>query len=240
MQGRQKDLEVIYIYLEHLTYKALDKGNRKKYLNITKRETLNKLDEWIFDNLIDQAEYRKYLEKYFALKQKLKIKDIDEYILNKHYRPRAIDTLNTSKKKFDLKEWTKPRFKYEYQRKTNLWLKDGRQFSFDFRNVLESPFILKGKDAKIILAVGGCGGSGQREKYTMFTSIYFLLGKKQKIKHHLLKYNSVNKFKYLGTFDKPIITFDLGSNYPLGNELKKEIWENSIELDLAIKKYAVG
>jgi len=181
--------------------------------------------------LIDEKEYRRYLNKYLPLKKKLKYKDVDEYILNKHYRPKAIKILSKTRKSFDLKKWTRKRFKYEYKRKTNLNLKNGESFHFDFRNTLESIFILKNGKDKQILAIGGSGGSGQREKYSVFTAIFYLLGKKKKIKHHLLRYNAFNKYKYITTYNKPIITWDLGSNYNLDKNLHKEIEKNGIQLD---------
>ena len=109
-------------------------------------------------------------------------------------------------------------------------LKNGKPFHFDFRNTLESIFILKNGKNKQILAVGGSGGSGQRAKYTLFTAIFYLLGKKKKIKHHLLKYDSFNKYKYIATYNKPIITWDLGSNYSLSENLRKEIGKNGVRL----------
>jgi hypothetical protein len=229
LQGKQKDLEAIHIYIDSLSPKTYPP--KKKYFNISRVEALTKLDEWIFDHLINQEEYRRYLQKYLPLKDRLEYEDIDEYILNKHYRPKAIRILSKTRKSFNLQEWTKLRFKYEYKRKTNLNLKDGTPFRFDFRNSLESIFILKkGKD-KQILAIGGSGSSGQRLKYTLFTAIFYLLGKKEKIKHYLLRYDSFNRFRYIATYDKPIITWDLGSNYYLNEKLKKEIEENGLELE---------
>ncbi len=228
LQGRQKDLEAIHIYIDNLSPKTYPP--KKKYYNISRKKTLTKLDEWIFDHLIKNEEYRRYLNKYLPLKEKLKYNDVDGYILNKHYRPKAIKILSKIRKSFNLKEWTRKRFKYEYERKTNLNLKNGKPFHFDFRNTLESIFILKNGKNKQILAVGGSGGSGQRAKYTLFTAIFYLLGKKKKIKHHLLKYDSFNKYKYIATYNKPIITWDLGSNYSLSENLRKEIEKNGVRL----------
>lgn len=192
---------------------------------------MTKLDEWIFEHLVDERKYSQYLKKYLPLKNKLKYSNVDEYILKKHYRPRAIKILSKTKKSFNLREWTRKRFKYRYERKTNLNLKDGATFRFDFRNSLESIFILKNGEDKQILAVGGSGSSGQRMKYTLFTAIFHLLGKKKKIKHYLLRYDSFNRFKYIATYNKPIITWDLGSNYRLDEKLKKEMGKNGIQLD---------
>lgn len=233
LRGQQNNLEAIHIYLDPISPKTYPP--KKKYFTITRVETLIKLDEWIFDNLINQEEYRGYLEKYLPLKDKLKYSDVDEFILDKHYRPKAIKTLSETKKSFNLCDWTRKRYKYEYQRKTNLCLKNGTPFRFDFRNSLESIFILKNDRDRQILAVGGSGGSGQREKYTLYTAIFYLLSKKKKIKHHLLRYDSFNRYKYIGVYNKPIITWDLGSNYFLDEKLKNEIRKNGIELDRIVE-----
>lgn len=38
--------------------------------------------------------------------------------------------------------------------------------------------------------------------------------------------------KFRGRYDKPLVTFDLGSNYPLKEKLRKEIMDKGIVLDL--------
>lgn len=229
LRGKQKDLEAVHIVIESLSPKTYPP--KKKYFEISRESTLTKLDEWIFDHLVDEEEYSRYLQKYLPLEKKLKSGNVDEYILEKHYRPKAIKILSKTKKSFNLQAWTRKRFKYRYKRKTNLNLKDNTPLHFDFRNLLESLFILrKGKD-KNILAVGGGGSSGQRMKYTLFTTIFYLLGKKGKIKHHLLKYDAFNRYKYIATYNRPIITWDLGSNYFLAEKLKKEIRRNGLALD---------
>ncbi|MCL5985093.1 MAG: hypothetical protein M1371_00835 [Actinobacteria bacterium] len=96
---------------------------------------------------------------------------------------------------------------------------------------MESFFILNEGDDKYILAIGGGGSSYQRERYTMFTAIFYLLGKERTIWHHLLKYNCYNEFEYIKSINKPLITFDLGSNYPLGKDLESEIRKNGISID---------
>lgn len=234
LKEKEDFLEAIHIYIEHLSPKLYPP--KKKYFNISKVDKLTKLDQWIYKHLVDDIEYKNYLDKYLPLKDKLKYSDVDEYIMEKHYRPEAIKILSQSKKSFDLQKWRKKRFGYYYRRKTNLFLKEGAAFPLDFRNKLESLFILKkGKD-KQILARGGSGSSGQRMKYTMFTAIFYLLGKKKRIRHYLLKYNSFNEYDYLATYYKPIITWDLGSNYPdLGKNLWEEIRKNGVKLD-KIKK----
>jgi len=231
---QSKNLEAVHIFIDQLTDKAWEKGNRKKYFNVSKIDLLNKLDEWIFKNLADENDYRKYLAKYSPLKKKLKYDNVDEYILDKYYRPQAIKTLKKTKKSFDLAKWTKKRFKYDYQRKTNLYLKDGSQFRFDFRNWLTSFFILKNQGDKAVLGVGGGGSSGQRENYTKFTTIFYLLSRKQEITHHLLKYNAENEFEYVRSFNKPLITLDLGSNYDLSEDLRKEIKDGGVEIEWVV------
>lgn len=53
---------------------------------------------------------------------------------------------------------------------------------------------------------------------------------KELLKDHLLRYNSFNQYEYINTFTKPIITFNLGSNYSLDEKLRKEIRRNGINL----------
>lgn len=230
---KDKQLEVVHIYIEPFSPKLYPP--KKKYFNIWRVEKPTKLDEWIYKNLVKEDVYRKYLDKYLPLKEKLRYDDVDEYILSKHYRPKAIKILSKTKKSFNLKEWTRKRFGYRYERKSNLILKEGIPFRFDFRNILESLFILKNKGDKQILARGGGGSSGQRMNYTLFTAIFYLLGKEKRIKHHLIKYNSFNEYEYIATYHKPIITFDLGSNYLLDEKLKEEIRKNGISWRRIIK-----
>lgn len=228
LNGKQRDLEAIHIYIELLSSRLYPP--KKRYFNISKIDKPTKLDEWIFKHLVEEAEYKRYLDKYSSLKDKLRYSNIDEYILNKHYRPKAIRILS-KKKLFNLGEWVKRRFGYRYERKSNITLKEGIPFRLDFRNSLESIFILKKGEDKQILGVGGSGSSGQRMKYTMFTAIFYLLGKKRRIRHHLLRYNSFNKYEYFTTCYKPIVTWDLGSNYPLDEKLRREIMKNGITID---------
>ncbi|MDP3011851.1 MAG: hypothetical protein Q8N27_03960 [Candidatus Hydromicrobium sp.] len=228
LKGRGNDLEAIHIYVELIKSSNFRK---KKYYNISKVDKPSKLDEWIFKNLIEEDDYRKYLNKYLELKSKLNYKDIDEYILEKHYRPRAIEILSKKVKGFNLDNWKKQRFKFSYERKSNLQLKDGTNFRFDFRNILESFFILNEGWDRYMLAIGGSGSSYQRERYTVFTTIFYLLGKRKNICHHLLKYNCYNEFEYIKAFKKPIVTFDLGSNYDIDGKLKREIRSNGINMD---------
>jgi hypothetical protein len=228
LEDRAGDLEAIHIYIDFIHANAFRK---KEFYNISKSDRLSKLDEWIFENIVEEKEYRKYLDKYLGLKDSLKYDDVDEYILEKHYRPVAIETLSKKINKFNLNDWTKKRFRYNYERKTNLLLKDGTNFRFDFRNQLESLFILNESDDKYILAIGGSGSSYQRERYTMFTAIFYLLGKEKTIWHHLLMYNCYNEFEYIKSFNRPIVTYDLGSNYSLDEDLKRGIRKNGINIE---------
>ncbi|MBI2447676.1 MAG: hypothetical protein HYV48_04000, partial [Candidatus Omnitrophica bacterium] len=67
---------------------------KKKYYHIAKQEIYSRLDEWIFERLIDQTEYAAYLDRYRPMVRSGKIKkDIDEYIMDRHYRPKAIKIL---------------------------------------------------------------------------------------------------------------------------------------------------
>lgn len=228
LKGKEDNLEAIHIYIELLKSSSFRK---KKYYNISKVDRLSKLDEWIFKNLVEEGDYRKYLDKYLKLKSKLNYRDVDEYILEKHYRPKAIEILSKKIKEFNLDNWKKKRFRFSYERKSNLRLKDGTNFMFDFRNTLESFFILNEGGNRYILAIGGSGSSYQRERYTLFTTIFYFLGKRKNICHHLLKYNCCNDFEYVKTFMKPVVTFDLGSNYPLDKSLIRDIRINGVSMD---------
>lgn len=228
LKGRENDLEAIHIYIELI---KSSNYRKKKYYNISKVDRLSRLDEQIYRNLVVEEDYRKYFNKYLKLKSKLNYEDVDEYILDRHYRPEAIEILSKKVKSFNLEDWKKKRFRFNHERKSNLKLKDGTDLRFDFRNMLQSLFILsKGRD-KFILAIGGSGGSYQRERYTLFTAIFYLLGKERSICHHLLKYNCNNEFEYIKAFKKPIVTFDLGSNYDIDEKLKREIRSNGINMD---------
>lgn len=151
--------------------------------------------------------------------------------MQRHYRGKAAKILSGQRKIFDLKEWKRPRYGFSYTRKTNLTLADGTLWDFDFRNILESLFILNEKYSRYILARGGSGGSYQRFCYTVYTVIFHELGKRAKIKHHLLKYNSFNRFEYIKTFTNSIVTFDLGSNYLIPEGLRRKIKEAGVSFE---------
>lgn len=65
----------------------------------------------------------------------------------------------------------------------------------------------------------------------MFTAIFYLLAKKRKIPHHILKYNSFNEFEYLKTLRRVLVTWDLGMNYPLDRKLIDEIRSRGVQAD---------
>lgn len=220
LRGERGRLEVIHVYIENLSPKAYPP--KKKYFDITRVNAHSKLDSWIYKNSVNNEEYGKYLDCYQA-RRSMQDDDVDEYIMNKHYRSQAIELLSKTLQKFNLEEWMRPRFRYEYCRKTNLQLKDGTSFNFDFRNALESFFILHEGEDKRILAIGGSGSSGQRERYTYFTTLFYMLEKEQGIPNHLLRYDAFNRYRYIGTYDKSIITFDFGSNYSIEEKLRKEV-----------------
>jgi len=227
LKGKEKFLEAIHIFIESFSPKLYPP--KKKYFNISKFDKPSKLDKWIYKNLVDNHQYSQYLDEYLPLRKKLDYEDVDDYILEKHYRSKAIRILSKSRRSFDLQKWTKKRFGYDFQRKTNLPLKEGRQFPLDFRNILESLYILKKGEDKLILTRGGGGSSGQRMKYTLFTTVFSLLGKNKRIKHYLLKYNSINEYEYITTYYRPIISINYGSNYPsLDKKLRKKIIKNGI------------
>jgi len=141
LKGKEKFLETIHIFIESFSPKLYP--TKKKYFDISKFDKPTKLDEWIYENLVDNNQYSQYLDKYLPLKDKLKYSDVDEYIMNKRYRPKAIKILSRTKKSFNIPKWAKERYGYCYEHKSNLMLKDGTPFRFDFRNFLKSFFILK-------------------------------------------------------------------------------------------------
>ena len=233
LKSHTKDLEAIHIYINNLNPKHY---NKKKYYNIDKIEILSRLDEWIYENLVTNEEFAQLLQHYRPLKEKLGFTDIDEYILDQHYRPKAIKILRQKNKEFDLKKWSLKRNRLEYERKTKLTLKDGRSFRFDFRNPLETLFILKRNGNKEIIAVGGSGGSLQRQNFTVATTVFYLLdGKKKIIPQHLLRYDSSNRFHYHKTFYKPVLSYDYGSNYFLDAKLEAEVRKYGIYYKNVIK-----
>lgn len=233
LDGKQSNLEAIHIYIEPPTAETYRK---KKYFHVSRLSAPSWLDSWIYKNLVSDEEYEQYLKKYLPLKQELGYDDVGEYILERHYRKQAIKILSQKKKSFDLDEWTKPRYRLRYRRKTDIELKDGTELHFDFRTYAISLFILKQGQDRRILAIGGSGNSGSRQEYTLFAALFYALSKKQPISHYLVKYDSFNQYHFITTYKKPIITYTLGANYDLSWDLQKEMRKNSIWLDEALKK----
>lgn len=228
-----QDLEVIHIYIENINPRHFRK---KKYFNIRKVEIVSRLDEWVYQNLVTNEEYAQLLNKHRSIQQKLGSDAIDAYILNRYYRPKAIAILRKQHKKFNLPEWSAKRNRLEYHRKTALRLKNGNEFRFDFRNNLETLFVINRHGQKEILGVGGGGGSLQREHFTVLTTTFYLLDAKRGIiPNHLLRYDSSNHFHYCNTFYKPIITFDYGSNYSLDRKMREEVMEYGIDYNDALR-----
>ncbi len=56
LRGKESQLEVVHIYLDYINSEAYGK---KEYFEISRYNKLTKLDEWIFEHLIDQDKYRK-------------------------------------------------------------------------------------------------------------------------------------------------------------------------------------
>jgi hypothetical protein len=218
------DLEAVHIRLD---YPAPSIWRKKGYYHIRRYEVCSRLDEWIFDNLVDQGEYAAYLEKYRPAKARGEIGDIDGHIMDIHYRPRAIRMLR-GKKSFDLAGWTKKRTRLEYERRSNLFWKNGAEHGFDYRNPVESFYIRKTGGRREVIGVGGAGSSGQRENNTFFTAVFFLLGKKTRISHYLLNYNGFNGFEFIGRKYRAVLTPGFGSNFNLDQQLEKEIREKGI------------
>jgi hypothetical protein len=214
-----KDLEVVHIRLDHPDPST---WRKKKHYHIMRQKVCSWLDSWIFEHLVTQDEYAAYLERYRPLKKRGEIEDIDEHILDTHYRPRAI-TILRHKKSFDLERWTRDRVRLEYRRRSNLYWKGGEEHSFDCRNLVESFFIRKNNGDKEVIGVGGGGGSGQREAFTFFTAVFHILGKNARIPRILLKQNGLNELEYVGCKYRALLTADFGNNYELDESLAKEI-----------------
>jgi len=214
-----KELEAIHIRID---YHDPSTWRKKKYWHISRGEICSRLDEWIFKHLAKQNEYATYLEQYRPVKARGEIEDIDEHIMNMHYRPQAIKMLRR-KKFFNLARWTKKRVSLEYHRRSNLYWKNGDEVRFDYRNSVESLFIRKNGGDKEVIGVGGSGSSGQREMCTFFTAVFYLLGKKTPIPHYLFKQNGFNELEYIGHRYRTVLTPGFGSNFDLEKRLYKEI-----------------
>ncbi len=224
-----KYLEAIHIRID---YPDPSTWRKKKYWHISKKEICSKLDEWIFKHLIDQNEYAAYLDRYRSLQARGKIEDIDEHIMDRHYRPKAIKALQC-KKFFNMARWTKKRIRMEYSRRSNLCWKNGDECRFDYRNPVESLFIHKNGGDKEVIGIGGYAGSSQRENYTFFTTVFYLLSKKTRIPNFLLEYNGFNEYEYIGCKYRTVLTSGFGSNFDLDKRLYREIRGNGCLLPRA-------
>lgn len=193
--------EIIYVFLD---YVAPENFHKKEYYHIERVPVSSRLDAWVYEHLVDNEQFAKYLDRYRGRKG-INSDNIDQYILRKHYHPKALSVLK-QRKNFDLAVWSKSRYKLFYERKSNLLLKNGEPIGFDFRNTIVMIFTVKQKEERRILAIGGSGGSGQRESNTLFTAIYFLLSKKKPVRYHFIKYNGYNQFKYIRSYPKILLT----------------------------------
>ncbi len=216
-----KNLEVIHIKVD---YPNPSTWRKNKYYHVIKQMICSRLDEWIFKHRLDQNEYVAYLQRYRPLKACGKIEDIDEYIMDTHYRPQAVKILRC-KKFFDLTKWSKKRIRLEYHRRSNLHWKNGDEYRFDYRNCVESLFIRKNKGNKEVIGVGGSGSSGQRQIATFFTAVFYVLAKKTRIPQFLLKYNAFNAFEYVGRKYRAVLIPGFGANFDLDRRLMEEIRE---------------
>ncbi len=219
-----KDLEAVHIRID---YPDPSTWRKKEYWHISKEEICSRLYEWIFKHLVDQNEYAAYLERYRSAKARGEIKDIDEHIINTHYRPQAIKMLRR-KKFFNLARWTKKRISLEYHRRSNLYWENGGEIRFDYRNSIESLFIRKNDGDREVIGVGGAGSSGQREMCTFFTAVFHILGRKTRIPHYLLSYNRFNEFEYVGRRYRTVLTPGFGSNFDLDKRLYREIQKKGL------------
>jgi len=234
LAGRQDDLAAIHIWFELPDASCFRK---KEYFHVRKYERMTKLDEWIHQNLIDNEEYGRYLDQYRSQRDRLKFENIDEYIMNRHYRSRAIASLKKRKRNFKMEDWTRPRRGLDYERRSGLVLKNGSEYRFDFRSPLETLFILRENGLKKILAAGGFGGSGRRLDYTLFTAVFYLLAKKRPILHHLILYDRFNRFKFVRSYARPLVAAWLGMNYPLDQKLISEIRKTGVDFSSVQKKW---
>ena len=96
----KNELIVAYLYIDFSHESTFGK---KKYYNVSKVQCPSKLDNWIYQNIVEDNEYRKYLDANLPLKEKLGYSDVDEYVLKKHYYRKAITLLRKRYKKFNLK-----------------------------------------------------------------------------------------------------------------------------------------
>jgi hypothetical protein len=224
-----KDLESIHFKFEFLDSSC---GRKKKYFHIKKEEIHSRLDEWIYKNTLDlmsnkcHQEYAAYLDRYRPLLEAGKIKDIDEYIMNKHYRPQAVRILS-KKKSFNKLLWSQDRTRMIYKRRINMWTKDGAELP-----LVNTFFIRRNNGNKEIIGMGDGSGSLYRQHATFFTAIFYLLGKKNKISQYVLKYNKFNEFEYVGRYFRIIIPPSFGSNFDLDNSLYREIRKKGKELKI--------
>jgi len=214
-----KEIEAVHIRID---YPDPSTWRKRKYYHIIRGEACSRLDEWILKHLVDQNEYAAYLKRYRPARARGEIEDIDEHIMDTHYRPRAIEALRR-KKFFNLTRWTKKRICLEYRRRSNLYLKDGSEIEFDYCNSVESFFVRKNKGDKEVIGVGGFGSSSQREMRTFFTSVFYLLGKKARIPHYLFKQTGFNELEYAGRKYRVVLAPGFGSNFALDKRLFNEI-----------------
>ena len=210
--------EIIYIFLERI---ASENYHKKKYYHTHRISIPSRMDAWIFDNLVDNEQFGKYLDRYRGEKG-INSENIDQHIFKRHYYTEALSVLKR-KKNFNLTLWSKPRHQLRYDRKSNLSLKNGEEIGFDFRNTVVVLFTVKQKEDRLILAMGGSGSSGQRQDNTLFTAVYYFLSKKKPVRHHFIKYDGHNQFKYIRSYRRILITGGFGSNFSLNENLEREI-----------------
>ncbi len=219
------ELEAIHFLIDPLDPSC---WRKKKYFHINKEETCSRLDEWIYRNLLNDnaknMEYGKYLDQYRPLLRAGKIKDIDQYIMNKHYRPKAVQVLG-QKTSFNKLLWSQRRNCMEYRRRTNIWTKDGQEL-----RLAETFFIRNHNGNKEIIGTGSSSGSFLRQVGTFYTAIFYLLGKKHRIPQYVLRYNNFNEFEYVGRYYRIIVQGYFGANFELDRSLRNEIWEKGIYL----------
>ena len=216
--------EIIYIFLERI---APENFHKKKYYHAYRISIPSRMDAWIFNNLVDNEQFGKYLDRYRG-KKGINSENIDQHILRRHYYSKALSVLK-QRKNFDLAVWTKPRYELFYERKSNLFLKDGTPIGFDFRNKIVVIFTIKQRENRRILAIGGGGGSSQRQDNTLFTAVYYLLSRKKSVRYHFIKYDSYNQFKYIRSYRRILVTDGFGSNFNLNKKLEREIRKTGID-----------
>jgi hypothetical protein len=224
---QQQDFRVVHL----CSSLSAPEGYRKKsHFHITKTPSVCRLDQWIYENLVDSAAMSAYLNRYRPGFLKAgRIDQIDAYILKKHYEPKAIKILKAKGLWKNEAAWRKPRHTLSYQRKSPIKLADGYELPID--GPMKTLFILRHNGKNIILGIGDSGSSGHREQLTLWTAVCHDLSKSQRIPNYMFEYTPNNKLKYLGKIYGAVVTPSFGSNLELPQGKYQEITKNAWSLN---------